>query len=130
MVLTVAVRGSRPGKVLPQVQILDASQHPIAVKVLVDGAGGYTIQAAGLAPGQTYYLKLTPPSSPSTRTTRASRWLRTSTRRSALMPVLATGNVQTAAPPPTYALYVALDQVFNFTLSAAGMRPRRDPPSR
>jgi hypothetical protein len=38
----------------------------------------------------------------------------------AIMPVLAAGQVETAAMPPEYALYVALDQVFNFTLSAAG----------
>src|SRR5262249_47054956 len=37
----------------------------------------------------------------------------------AIMPVLATGTLKTAAPPSQSALYVAVDQVFNFTLSAS-----------
>src|SRR5262249_40680071 len=38
---------------------------------------------------------------------------------SSLLPVLAAGSVTTTTPPPAYALYIAVDQVFHFTLSAA-----------
>jgi hypothetical protein len=120
VVLTIALRGSGHKGLLPQVQILDANQHVIAVKVLVDGAGGYTIQAAGLAPGKTYYLKLTPPSSKTQEDDASFSLVADFKQTPAIMPVLAGGKVKTAAPPPKYALYVALDQVFNFTLSAAG----------
>jgi hypothetical protein len=120
VVLTVAIRTSGHHGVLPQVQILDANQHPLAVKVLVEGDGGYTIQAAGLAPGQTYYLKLTPPSSRTQEDDASFSLVADFKQTPAIMPVLAQGNAKTAAPPPRSALYVALDQVFNFTLSAAG----------
>jgi hypothetical protein len=119
LVLTVALSASGHRGILPQVQVLDANQQPVAAEVLVNGAGGYTIQAAGIAPGQTYYLKLTPPASGGGED--ASFSLVADFKQApSLLPVLAAGSVTAAAPPPAYALYVALDQVFNFTLSAAG----------
>jgi hypothetical protein len=122
VVLTVALRASGHHGMLPQVQILDSNQHLIAVKVLVDGDGGYTIQGAGLAPGQTYYLKLTAPSSPTHEDDASFSLVADFKQTPGLMPVLTAGNVTTATPPPTSALYVAVDQVFSFTLSAAGTR--------
>jgi hypothetical protein len=118
LVLTVAVTASGERSGLPQIQVLDANQLPIATQVLVNGAGGYTIQANGLAPGQTYYLTVTPPTSGGGED--ASFSLVTDFNQNpALLPVLAAGSVTTATPPPATPLYVALDQVFQFSLSAA-----------
>jgi hypothetical protein len=102
---------------LPQLQVLDANQQPVAAEVLVNGSGAYTIQASDLVPGQTYYLALTPPAAGNGED--ASFSLVADFKQTpSLLPVLAAGNLTTDAPP-AYALYVALDQVFNFTLSAS-----------
>jgi hypothetical protein len=119
LVLTVAVSAPGDGGLLPQLQILDVNQQPVPAEVLVNGSGAYTIQASGLAPGQTYYLTLTPPAS-GTGEDATFALVADFKQTSAILPVLAAGNVTTAASPPAYALYVAQDQVFNFTLSAAG----------
>jgi Matrixin len=117
LVLTVAVSGSGDGGTLPQVQVLDANQQPVAGQVLVNAAGGYTIQANGLAPGQTYYLTLIPPTSAHGEDVTFSL-VADFNQTPALLPVLAAGSMTTSTSPAT-ALYVALDQVFQFSLSAA-----------
>jgi hypothetical protein len=119
LVLTLAVSTSGAGGLLPQVQVLDANQQPVAAEVLVNDSGAYTVQASGLAPGQTYYVTLTPPAVGNGEDASFSL-VADFKQTSSLLPVLAAGNVTTATSPPAYALYVALDQVFNFTLSAAG----------
>jgi hypothetical protein len=125
LVLTVAVRASGYRGLLPQLEVLDANQQPVAAEVLVNGSGAYTIQASGLAPGQTYYLALTPPASSAASSGNGEdarfSLVADFKQTSSLLPLLAAGDVTTAASPPTYALYVALDQVFNFTLSAGAL---------
>ena len=118
-VLTVALSTSDDGGSLPQLQVLDANQQPVATQVLVDSSGAYTIQASGLAPGQTYYLTLTPATTGGGDDS-SFALVADFNQGSYLQPVLASGTA-TTADSPTYSLYVALDQVFNFTLSAAGM---------
>jgi hypothetical protein len=124
LVLTVAISASSERGVLPQLQVLDVNQQPVAAEVLVSDTGGYTIQADALAPGQTYYLKLTLPVSGNLPASgddgQASFSLVADFKQTpSLLPTLAAGKVTTAAAPPAYALYVALDQIFHFTLSAA-----------
>jgi hypothetical protein len=119
LVLTVAVRASGDSRLLPQLEVLDANQQPVAAEVLVNGGNGYTIQASGLAPGQTYYLALTPPA-PANGEDAAFSLVADFRQAPSLVPVQAAGMVSTSASGPAYALYVALDQVFNFTLSATG----------
>jgi hypothetical protein len=119
LVLTIGVNGSGHNGSLRQVQVLDANQQPVAAVVLVNGPGGHTIQASGLAPGQTYYLALTPPTSANGEDVTFSL-VADFKQTSSILPVLAAGSVSNATPPPAYALYVALDQAFNFTLSTTG----------
>jgi hypothetical protein len=124
LVLTVAVSASGGGGVLPQLQVLDANQQPVAAEVLVSETGGYTIQAGGLAPGQAYYLKLTLPASGTLPVSGDDGQVSFSLvadfkQTPSLLPALAAGGVTAAGASPAYALYVALDQVFHFTLSAA-----------
>jgi hypothetical protein len=104
---------------LPQLQVVDANQQPVAAQVLENSSGAFTIQASGLAPGQPFYLTLTPPVSGNGDDASFSL-VADFKQTSSLLPVLAANSVTTAASPPAYALYVALDQVFSFTLSAAG----------
>jgi hypothetical protein len=87
---------------------------------LVNGTAGSTIQVAGLAPGQTYYLKVTPPASRGGEDASFSL-VADFNQVPTLLPSLATGSVTTAPPQQGYALYVALDQVFSFSLSATGV---------
>jgi hypothetical protein len=117
LVLTVSLSVSgRAG--LPQVQVFDANQQPVTAEVLVNGKHGYTIQAPGLRAGQTYYVRVTPPATGGGEDAHFSL-VADFQQTPSLLPVLAGGSVTTAAAPPGYALYVALDQVFQFTLSAA-----------
>jgi hypothetical protein len=115
--MAVSVSGDNGG--LPLVQLLDANQQPVATQVLVNSDGGLTIQATGLTPGQTYYVALTPPAS-SEGDDSSFSLVADFSQTQALSPVLAAGSVTTASLGPAYALYVAQNQVFNFTLSAAG----------
>ncbi|HEV3263091.1 MAG TPA: matrixin family metalloprotease [Gemmataceae bacterium] len=118
LVLTFAVSASGHSGALPQVQVLDANQQPLAAQVLVNSTGAYTIQVNGLAPSQTYYVKLTPPTSANGEDAGFSL-VADFGQTSALLPVLAAGSLTTTALSPSTALYVALDQVFQFSLSAA-----------
>jgi hypothetical protein len=120
LVMTIALGASGTGGVLPQLQVLDANQQPVPAEVLVNGTAGATIQVAGLAPGQKYYLKVTPPASRGGEDASFSL-VADFNQAPTLLASLATGSVTTATPQQGYALYVALDQVFNFTLSAAGV---------
>jgi hypothetical protein len=124
LVLTVAVSASSRRGALPQLQVLDVNQQPVAAEVLISDTGGYTIQAAALAPGQTYYLKLALPVSGTLSASgddvQVSFSLVADFKQTpSLLPALAAGKVTAAATPPAYALYVALDQIFHFTLSAS-----------
>jgi hypothetical protein len=118
LVLTLSVNASGHGG-LPLVQVLDANQQPVPAEVLVNNSGGYTIQASGLAAGQTYYLKMTPPAVGGGEDAHYAM-VADFKQSSSLLPVLAAGSATTSAAPSAYALYVAMDQVFQFTLSAAG----------
>jgi hypothetical protein len=117
-VLTVALSTSGDGGSLPQLQVLDANQQPVTAQVLVDNSGAYTIQASGLASGQTYYLTLTPAANGNEDDT-SYALVADFNQGSSLQPGLASGATSTT-DSPTYALYAALDQVFSFSLSAAG----------
>jgi hypothetical protein len=101
------------------VQVLDANQQPVATGVLVNG-DTHMIQAPGLVPGQTYFLKFNVPVSGEDGDASFSV-VADFSQTPAVLPALAAGSVTTAAPAAGYALYVALDQVFLFTLSAAGV---------
>jgi hypothetical protein len=118
LVLTVAVSAYGGDGLLPQVQVLDANQQPVAAQVLLNGTAGSTFQLAGLTPGQAYYVTVTPPASDDGDDTNFSL-VADFGQAPSLLPVLAAGSVTSPAPATTYALYVALDQVFHFTLSAA-----------
>jgi hypothetical protein len=119
LTMTVALNDRSDGGALPQVQVLDANQQPVAAQVLVNRAGGFTIQATGLAPGQTYYLKLTRPASGGEQEDMNFAIVADFKKNPSLLPALASGSVTTGGSQPEYALYVALDQVFHYTLSAA-----------
>jgi hypothetical protein len=117
LVLTVALSTHGYRGMLPQLQIFNASHQPVNAVVVLNNTGRYTVQAGGLAPGQTYYLTVTP--RVIINDDDASFSLVADFKlTSSLLPVLATGKASTAASRPTRALYVALDQVFSFTLSA------------
>lgn len=49
-----------PGQgVLPRVEVLNASGAPVTSQVLVNDNGSYTVQATGVVPGASYFLKVT-----------------------------------------------------------------------
>jgi hypothetical protein len=118
LTLTVAVSVSGEGAKLPQLQVLDATQQPVATKMLVNAVGAYTIQADGLAPGQTYYLTLTPTAIVNGDDATFSL-VADFKQTSSLLPLVTAGTAA-AGSTSVYSLTIAPDQLFAYTLSAAG----------
>jgi hypothetical protein len=58
VVLTASVNSVGTHGVNAQIQLFDGSQKPVSARVLVNGYGLYTIQATGLLPDATYYLRV------------------------------------------------------------------------
>lgn len=118
LTLTVSVRVSGEGARLPQLQVVDATGQPVATKMLVNGAGAYTLQASGLAPGQAYNVALTPTATVSGDDATFSL-VADFKQSSSLLPLLTAGTA-TAGSSSAYSFTVAPDQLFDYTLSAAG----------
>lgn len=57
-VLTVMAWGTGSSTLLPRVTVYDAAYNAVPTEVLVNEAGVVTIQAVGVTPGATYYVRL------------------------------------------------------------------------
>jgi hypothetical protein len=58
VVLSVAANGLGAHAPRLQIQLFDSLNLPVSATVLVNDGGTYSIQAVGLTPGQTYYLRV------------------------------------------------------------------------
>jgi len=113
LTLVASVRAIGPNGVTPQIEILDRDQQPVAVEVLVNGAGVFTVQATGVTPDQRYFIRLA-----GTETGNFDLEAAFRTRPVALQS-FANGTTD-AVHSVTYKLYAGRSQLFGFTLSAAG----------
>jgi hypothetical protein len=113
LTLVASVRAIGPNGVTPQIEILDRDQQPVAVEVLVNGAGVFTVQATGVTPDQSYFIRLAGTGTGNFDLEAAFR------SRPVALQSFATGTAD-AVHPVTYKLYAGRSQLFGFTLTAAG----------
>ena len=115
-VLTVSIRAIDPNGAAPRVTLLDSEQRPITSRILANGNGLYTIQAAGLKSGGNVFLRVSGAGNPA----RVGNYgLSANYGTAVASPVsFATGNVSAAAPVRSGNLYVARAQLFQFLLSS------------
>jgi hypothetical protein len=57
-VLTVSLTAMPVNGIVPVVSFYDACTNPVPAQVLLNGNGTYLVQATGLTPGATYYLRI------------------------------------------------------------------------
>jgi hypothetical protein len=126
-VLTATVNAEGPYGVVPSLALYDANQNPVPFAVLLAGGYNYTIQAVNLQPGQLYYVVVSLPYAGGEHgdeqggTHGGNFSLVVDFRQPAVLPqTFASGTLTGDAATQTYQLYVALPQLFGFTLSAAG----------
>jgi hypothetical protein len=115
VILTVSVNASSLTGTTAQVQVLDSQGNPVAANVLLNGNGTYTVQAANLLPGQTYYLELRVPGEGEGNGN--SYLVVDFSQPLALSRDFVNGTLTPAAAPQTYNLYVAQTQLFQFALT-------------
>jgi hypothetical protein len=94
--------------------LFDSLDQPVPSDVLVDDGGTYAIQAAGLTPGQTYYLRV------STGESEQSGGYALTVdfnQPQTLMDQVSTGQLTTTAPTAGNTLFVAKPSYFRLSLS-------------
>jgi hypothetical protein len=116
LVLTAAVNAFTPAGSTARAQLFDSQGQLVAANVLVDGNGTFTLQAANVVPGQTYYLELRVPESEMEGNGNCSLVVDFG-QPPALSREFVAGTLTPAAPQQSYALYVAQTQLFQFALS-------------
>jgi hypothetical protein len=118
LVLTAGLNAASLGGSSGSLTLLDASGKFVPSTVLMNAGGVYTIQATGLTPGATYYLRATPPAGASNSggySMLVADFLQTSN-------TLSTFETRTLSPTvqqDTSTLYVARSQFFQLQLSVS-----------
>jgi hypothetical protein len=116
VVLSAAVAGLGSHGARPRVQLFDSSGQPVTVDVMVNDGGTYAIQAVGLTPGQTYYLRVsTGESEQSGGYALAVDFNQATT----ILSQVSTGQLTTAASTAENTLFVANPAYFRISLSMA-----------
>lgn len=115
-VLTVSLAQMPVNGVLPVVSIYDANANPVSSEVLLNGNGNYVIQASGITPGATYYLRASAAPAPSPAIGNYSLAATFGTTP-AVVQTFAAGTLSASELEDQYELYVAETQLFQFVLS-------------
>jgi hypothetical protein len=114
--LTVSLAQMPVNGILPVASVYDANANPVSSEILLNGNGNYVIQATGLTPGETYYLKVTgapgtwPPIGNYSMV--ASFGLPPAAEQTFVSGTLSASDLE-----DQYNLYVAQSQLFQFVLS-------------
>jgi hypothetical protein len=112
LTLVARLRAVGPNGVTPQVAVFDTNLNPVPTQVLVNGAGDYTVEVTGAAPGHRYYLKVTG--------SQAGNYQLDAAFRSAPVSITPFASGTAAGSAVDYKLYAARTQLFGITLSATG----------
>jgi Matrixin len=117
-VLAVSLTALPVNGVLPIVSVYDANTNPVDAEVLLNGNGTYLVQATGLLPGATYYLRVSAAPSP------AAAWGNYSLVADfggvpADVQTFVGGTLAQPDNQNAYGLYVAQTQLFQFVLSTS-----------
>jgi hypothetical protein len=116
VVLTATVGRMSVHGVDSRVELYDAQQHLVATTVLIAESGTFTIQAANLTPGATYYLKVSVAVGESENGGNYALVIDFQ-QPATLLPTFAAGTLSATQPSAGGTLYVAQNQLFHFVLS-------------
>jgi hypothetical protein len=117
VILTAAVDAGHRDEAVARIDLFDSRGNAISTKRLVHGSGTFSVQAADLRPGATYFLKVS--AADDGVTTNGKYHLTADFRQPAsLVRTFSRATLSAAAPQVTDTLYVARTQLFQFILSA------------
>ena len=115
--LTVSLPQMPVNGILPVVNVYDANANPVSSQILLNGNGNYVIQASGLTPGETYYLRVTGRAGSRAVSRAIIRWPPASACRPRPSRTSSSGTLSASDLEDQYNLYVAQSQLFQFVLS-------------
>ncbi len=117
-VLTVSLTQMPVNGVLPVVSVYDANANPVSSEILLNGNGSYVVQATGLTPGETYYLRVSAAPAPSPAVGNFSMAASFGLAPAVVQDFVA-GTLSASELADQYTLYVAESQLFQFVLSTS-----------
>jgi hypothetical protein len=118
LVLTVTARALVVNGTAPRITLLDRDGNVVPVQVLANGAGAFTVQAAGVKAGGWYFLKVGAATSAGSATTGNFALTAQFGTAAAQLSTLAAGTGLAAGATQSCNLYVGESQLMNFVLSA------------
>ncbi|HZW30889.1 MAG TPA: matrixin family metalloprotease [Isosphaeraceae bacterium] len=116
-VLTVSLTALPVNGIVPIVALFDANADPVSADILLNGNGTYLLQATGLNPGATYYLRVTA-APPPARAVGNYALVADFGGVPADTQSFVDGTLSQGNPEDEYSLYVAQSQLFQFVLSS------------
>jgi hypothetical protein len=117
-VLTVSLAQMPVNGVLPVVAVYDANASPVSSEILLNGNGVYVVQATGLTPQETYYLRVSAAPAPAPAVGNFSM-AASFGLAPAVVQTFADGTLSASELEDQYTLYVAESQLFQFVLSTS-----------
>jgi hypothetical protein len=118
LVLTVTARALGVNGTAPRVTVVDRDGNVVPAQVLANGNGAFTVQAAGVKPGGSYFIKVGPATASGSAA--AGNYALTAQfgTAAAQFSTLATSTTASAGKSRSYNLYVGESQLMNLVLSA------------
>ncbi|MFO0942951.1 MAG: hypothetical protein U0930_19615 [Pirellulales bacterium] len=115
-VITLSAISTGTNPVQPRIIVEDANSVPLPVEIISNGNGTFSIQAQGLAPNRSFFIKVF---SPSRQVGNYTLFADFGTKLAELNTFISS---QTTSSAPTVSgkLFVAQPQLFNFALAAEG----------
>src|SRR5262249_10186469 len=110
-VLTVSMTAMPVNGIVPIVAFYDARANPVPTQVLLNGNGTYLVQATGLTPGATYYLRVSAAPPPAAAVGNYAL-VADFNGVPAQVQTFVSGTLGQSDPQAEYSLYVAQTQLF------------------
>ena len=117
-VLAVSLTAMPVNGIVPVVSLYNAGTALVPAQVLLNGNGTYLVQATGLSPGATYYLRVSAAPSPAGNVGNYAL-VADFAGVPAQIQTFAGGTLGPSDPQDEYTLYVAQTQLFQFVLSSS-----------
>jgi len=109
---------------LPRIHVYDSHQNPIAVQVIANGSGTYTVQLANVAGNTSYYVEVVAANPGGSRSTgRYALAVDFHVPQLVSFANLAAGTLTPSQSQTSGALTLTQDELFHFALSASSTNP-------
>ncbi|HEV2947568.1 MAG TPA: matrixin family metalloprotease [Gemmataceae bacterium] len=118
------VWGLDPNGLLPRIHVYDSNQNPIAVQVIANGSGTYTVQLANVPGNTSYYVEVVAANPGASRSTgRYALAVDFHVPQLVSFANLAAGTLTPTQSQTSGALTLTGDELFHFALSASSANP-------